>query len=240
MILGFKNHFPKSRPVGLGEWLEIRGLEGWLEIATEGLAGPARRRIRREIESHFSEAVSSHVEAGLAESTAQTTALNELGNPQDAARRFRKYYLTEAESNRLEWWVRFADRPFLSWWLLPFDIIALGVLFAAFETRNNLVLSILFSALVFYSGVRVFPRLLSHFVKRREVFLRALAFSILMFELAQAACFALPLYWVTNSFISLLPLFINPNHIRMSRIWIKLRRSKGDIYWMPPKHLPSS
>src|SRR5580658_3727668 len=126
-ILGYKNN-NRAKPIrafGITEWLETRGLAGWLEIATDGLEASARQRIANEIGVHYAEAVSAHQATGETEHSAQATALAELGDPQEAALNFQKSHLTEFEAKSLNWMERTAGKPLFSFRALPLDVIPL-------------------------------------------------------------------------------------------------------------------
>lgn len=74
----------------------------WLRIATQGLTGASKERIRPEIEAHYAQAVEAHRHGGSTESEAQKSALADLGNPHEAAKRFCKRHLTQRDAKRLE------------------------------------------------------------------------------------------------------------------------------------------
>jgi hypothetical protein len=103
----------------------------WLKRASDGLTAPVKERIRSEIESHYAEAVDSHMTNGLSEAEARRAALAELGDVNDAARRFRRLHLTEKEieaakqmliflrsrSRLLIFYLLFAMLSMVFWWL---------------------------------------------------------------------------------------------------------------------------
>ncbi len=93
--------FPTPKAVSVSDWLEL---------ATNRLAAPARKRIGLEIEAHYAEAVRAHVEEGMSEWEAQAAALAELGDAWAAARRFRKQHLTEGEAQNVESMIKNARR----------------------------------------------------------------------------------------------------------------------------------
>jgi hypothetical protein len=80
----------------------VSDLPEWLGIATKDLVAPAKERIQSEIESHYAEASAAHLVAGLSESNARKEALAELGDAQEAAKRFRKQHLTVNEAEKIE------------------------------------------------------------------------------------------------------------------------------------------
>lgn len=75
--------------------------EGWVQIAADQLSSPAKERVQLEIQSHFDEAVESHQSEGASEAESQARALEDLGDPKAAGKRFRKSHLTESEANYL-------------------------------------------------------------------------------------------------------------------------------------------
>jgi hypothetical protein len=77
----------------------------WLNIATDDLCAVAKKRIRLEIESHFQEAVDAHRADGQTKDQAKILALQDLGDAEAWAKRFRKTHLTEDEATQLakEW-----------------------------------------------------------------------------------------------------------------------------------------
>jgi hypothetical protein len=79
----------------------VGNLEEWLKIATGDLCESAKARITLEIETHYKEAVESHLASDASLGRAQTLALQELGDPKAAKRRFRKSHLTEKEEAKL-------------------------------------------------------------------------------------------------------------------------------------------
>ncbi len=88
-------------------------LSEWLELATNRLATPARKRIGLEIGEHYAEAVEAHLQEGLSETAAQAAALAELGDPWAAARRFRKQHLAEGEARCIESMLKNARNIFM-------------------------------------------------------------------------------------------------------------------------------
>ena len=84
--------FEKPQPQTLSEWLDV---------ATKKLSVSAEARIRSEIEAHFVEAVDEYMQNGSSEPVAQLLALEQLGDPKAAAKRFRKCHLTAREARLL-------------------------------------------------------------------------------------------------------------------------------------------
>lgn len=250
-ILGYKNSITSIRNCGLAEWLKTRGLAGWLEIATDGLEAPARRRIACEIGSHYSEAVSVHLAEGEPECSAHSTALAELGDPQKAALNFRKSHLTEYEARSMKWMEWTAAKPLFSFWALLLDGIPLGgaaLLFSYLHGNPRLPVNfryIVGLVLVAYAGFRLIPRLLCARTLRRNSLLRKLA----LCELTTQA-FVLPAFWlvqlmqVHDGFRVFDAVFVfylygyalNPGF----RIWKKLRKMDNGQNDLPPSQTIAS
>lgn len=73
-------------------------LDRWLEYATKNLCEEARREIRQEIETHYSDALESHVAAGQPDPEARLLAMADLGDPKESNRQFRRSHLTLKEA----------------------------------------------------------------------------------------------------------------------------------------------
>jgi hypothetical protein len=183
-ILGYKNN-TRAHPIrafGMAEWLETRGLAGWLEIATDGLEASAQQRIANEIGAHYADAVSAHLASGEAEHSAQAAAVADLGDPQRAALNFRKSHLTEFEAKSMKWMDRTAAKPLFSIRALPLDVIPLVgftlIFFRARRISRPLMDSHFFAGLVImaYIGFRLIPRLLCARTLTRNSFLRGACF----------------------------------------------------------------
>ena len=137
----------------------------WLELATNRLAAPARKRIGLEIEAHYAEAVRAHLEEGMSEWDAQAAALAELGDAFAAARRFRKQHLTEREAQSIESMLKNARSSDFRLALIAYIAFALF----AYLTRND-------SYLVHYRH---------HFVSQAVLFLVWVALPTASFILAR-------------------------------------------------------
>jgi hypothetical protein len=85
---------------------QVHDLLEWLEIATKELVAPVKERFLLEINAHYTEAFASHLVDGLSESDARREALAELGDPDEAAKRFRKQHLTVREAGMVEGFFR--------------------------------------------------------------------------------------------------------------------------------------
>lgn len=115
---------------------ERQTLSDWLRIATWRLADSAKERIRSEIESHYNQAVEAHRENGLSEFAAHAAALEELGDPEAAAKRFRKQHLTESEAEKLE---KSDKRARSIWNLLSYCFLFCLFVTPAFPFRPNIL-----------------------------------------------------------------------------------------------------
>jgi hypothetical protein len=79
-------------------------LSAWLKVATDRLCDSAKSRITLEIEAHFNEAVQAHLADGRSLIDAQGNALDELGDPKRASRRFLKKHVTQSQLEKLKEW----------------------------------------------------------------------------------------------------------------------------------------
>jgi hypothetical protein len=252
-ILGYKNN-TRAHPIrafGMAEWLETRGLAGWLEIATDGLEASAQQRIANEIGVHYAEAVSAHLAPGETELSAQATALADLGDPQEAALNFRKSHLTEFEAKSLNWMERTAGKPLFSIRALLLDVIpVVGLVLLLSRVRwisRPLLESHFFAGLVIvaYAGFRLIPRLLCAGNRPRYSFFRGLALSYFMTTVAITLNLALIIYMQDQNFLSAFDAFficflygyrLNPGF----QIWIKLRKMGDEQKDLPPCPTPAS
>jgi hypothetical protein len=98
-------------------------LHAWVRFATIELTAPVKKRFLFEIEERYSEAVSVHLAEGLSEPDALREALAELGDPSEAAKRFRKQHLTLWDADRIKAMLRDSAKgdPFL--WLCSFLLL---------------------------------------------------------------------------------------------------------------------
>ena len=71
-----------------------QSLPEWLDLATRFLVPSAQTRVRAEIETHYAEAVQSHLLQDAPDPAAHAAALADLGDARVAARRFRQKHLT--------------------------------------------------------------------------------------------------------------------------------------------------
>ena len=245
-ILGYKNSSLVVRDFGLAEWLNTRGLSGWLEIATDGLEAPAKQRIARENEVHYAEAVDDHMAANESEHSARTAAVLELGDPQVAALNFQKSHLTESEAKAVQSMERIAVKPFFSFWILPLDIIPLSVFVVLWVYPHQIFhLRLLAVAmLVEYAGFILIPRLLFATTLPRTSFVRGLALSTWLTQVALSSWCALFKYTINHDiyvsgffglYIFLLPDFKSNSPLR---IWNKLRKMGDERNKLPSWQTP--
>jgi hypothetical protein len=72
-------------------------LEEWLRRASANLIPSACESIRREIASHYKDAVADAIRSGMPETDAIDSALRNLGSPRRANRQYSREYLTDGE-----------------------------------------------------------------------------------------------------------------------------------------------
>jgi uncharacterized membrane protein len=217
----------------LTEFLKWRGLPGWLEIATDKLAESARQRISQEMEAHFAEAVKAHVEAGQTESEAQAMALAELGDPQDAARSFKKSHLTEKEAEWLQKEERRAgNRPFsfanIGIWLVGLIILLAMSLYPEPVPHYSWVIVLLQLTFI---GTNVAPRLLRLKFLSRPDFRRALVFAHFCGMLAAGVAAGLFMVFSDHDFFMGIGFFLLFGWINNPalRIWWKMRNQRDEF-----------
>lgn len=73
----------------------VEALDKWLATATSRLYDDAVARISEETRAHFEDAYADALRQGCSEEDALNAAVNSLGNPRQAGRRFRKVYLVK-------------------------------------------------------------------------------------------------------------------------------------------------
>jgi hypothetical protein len=71
----------------------VVNLAAWLETATQNLAPAAKARVREQILEHYAAALEQH----QPKPNAHALALADLGNAEDAAKKFEQAYLTAQE-----------------------------------------------------------------------------------------------------------------------------------------------
>jgi len=72
----------------------------WLEFATKGICQEGKERIRDEISAHYEDSLHDALQQGVTQIAAHIAAMESLGDPNKAAKGFRRSYLTEKEA---EW-----------------------------------------------------------------------------------------------------------------------------------------
>lgn len=173
MILGYPSKFATIRALGLEGFLKSHGLQGWLEVATDDLADSAKSRITTEIQTHYDEAVLSHLADGETEESARSNALKELGDPRDAKERFQKTYLTVREERWLIGVESTATAPFFSFRTLDVNVDLLfpvGVCLLLVERSVGILILLIFVC------ARVVPRMLNLRVRPRSKLITMLIF----------------------------------------------------------------
>jgi hypothetical protein len=243
-ILGYNNTAKFIRAFGQEEWLKSRGLEGWLELATDKLEVPARERIAKEIEAHYAEAVNVHLATGESEMSAQAAALAELGDPQEASWNFQRSHLTESEAKWLQSMERAASRPLFSLRMLPVDVIPIaGLSLLCSNSRGMFYFRLAATGipiLIAFIGFRLVPRLLWGRTFSHASFLRGLALCYFITFVALVVCglaiTAVPAY---DSWVLLNGAFIfyvmGYSHNPGLRIWNKLRKLGDKRDELPPQ-----
>jgi hypothetical protein len=247
MILGHKNAVFEVRELGQDAFLEKHSLAGWLQIATEDLAATPRERIKREIESHFAEAVAANMDDGQTESSARDTALADLGDPDEAAKKFKKSHLTEAEAKWLRSMVQTAAGPLFSAPTLkydaPFVAGSVAILYSMQWTGDITTLWLFLSLFISYAGLRLFPRVFYANISA-GLFRKMTGLSGGLTVMACSLITAL----IPYQHVSALLRFINVvywaclfgyfrNH--GLRVWLKLRK-RPDPWLNPPPQQPVS
>ncbi len=84
--------FPSTLPASLNEWLDF---------AAGDLCADAKRRVGKEVVTHYSEAYAEALRDGVSEAGAHAWALTSLGSASKAQTRFRKSYFTSVEFDML-------------------------------------------------------------------------------------------------------------------------------------------
>jgi len=141
-------------------------LPQWLEIATADLEESAKNKISLEIQNHYADSVAAHTERGLGSLYALGAARNDLGDPTQAASRFKKIYLTTKDAHYLSKIEKQAAASLFS--ATPFILDLIGTTaFLTFLCFKDLTLHLLCGlSFLIYAGLRLLPRLL--FLKFRQ------------------------------------------------------------------------
>jgi hypothetical protein len=230
-------------------WREVSdhkaGLALWLDIATDGLCAAAKERVRLEIEGHYTEAVAAHITDDFPERISRAAALTELGDANDARRRFRKQHLTKRESVRLDEILRnLQNLPSLPSLLKCYGILASQIIILAFFGHghsNRHWFALIFSILLFM--LAVMPTIgfaLRRYYRAKQRMHVLLNWQFVEFGIIWGVCIPilLGLFWpgdndgswivfiaIYASYSSSAPMMI----IREFRLWRKLRR-RADLW----------
>jgi hypothetical protein len=226
----------------LGKKEKKLGLAGWLEIATNQLAQPAKERIGRQIEAHFIDSVEAHMKEGKSEEAARAEALAELGDAQKAGKAFRWRHLTEREIKWLRFLAREATNPIWSFDSLVWDFFWITCLFLLFlclrGTRCPWITG--GGLLLIFTSYRLVPRW-SFLQLSPDVFhYKRLALCMdLMFVGTVLAC--LPgMFPRPHNPLILLVYYVGVSLLRPGiGIYRKLRKSPGTFVEMPPSQAAS-
>jgi len=81
------------------EWSQ---LNDWLKTATEDLCWAATNQIQEEIIEHYRDMLDDLARDGIEGLDAHCEAIDRLGSPAEANKRYRKVFLTEEEEEKLE------------------------------------------------------------------------------------------------------------------------------------------
>jgi hypothetical protein len=109
----------------------------WLMIATKDLCEQAKSRVTLEIEAHYKEAVEVHLAIEESQPGAEAKALEELGDPNKAARRFRRMHLTKKEAKKLKSIETAARKPPDILSIVGIVFIALALVCSLFALRQK-------------------------------------------------------------------------------------------------------
>jgi hypothetical protein len=107
-------------------------VRAWVRLAAIELTEPIKKRFLLEIEAHYSEAVAVHQAEGLSELDACRVALSELGDPNEAAKRYRKQHLTIWEAEKIVRILKQSDFRFIC----GYSGLSLAYLFAFSQLKS--------------------------------------------------------------------------------------------------------
>jgi hypothetical protein len=209
----------------------------WLDVATKELIFPARERIKLEIAAHFEDAVERYRSEGATEPEAKTQALLDLGDPGDAAKRFRKEHLTESEMQRIDGHFRYY-RGVVRGVLAPVVVTTMALVFAfgLFDWHGAV-----FASLVVPSGTFLCRMLAGYFLvngRNSKPNLAALFWLEFLADASMSIAIGLAMgsgntfgsstSWGSRIWIVFALMFFLPSLIRSAlvfRLWRKLRRT---------------
>jgi hypothetical protein len=113
----------------------IEPVDSWLHTATSALCDQARARIAAEIRAHYTDLVEAHIAEGMTLDDARLKALEDLGDAEVAARRFRKQHLTKKDDSAISRILKSFKLPFA--WVLCFPIIMFMILHSGVITGGH-------------------------------------------------------------------------------------------------------
>jgi len=209
---------------------KVESLSEWLEIATKGLVPAAKERIAQEIETHFSEAVETHLKHGEQESVAKIKAVVELGDPKVAGKRFRKKHLTEKEAKKLSLAQKRAGSIkslFFFCFVSVFYYFFLVIVTDSFAKRPKLDLFFFVLAL-FLAGI-VLPTITFLIMRRRQLWRNICALPLM--QSIECAAFSLAFALTMTTFVRflcLISMFWAMGGFSWLQIWDKVRKTGDD------------
>jgi hypothetical protein len=213
---------------------KVESLSEWLEIATKDLVPAAKERIAQEIETHFADAVETHLKLGEQELVARFKAVAELGDAGVAGKRFRRKHLTEKEAKRLARAQKDVGRfPWLVFTYLMFAFFCYLVLPAAdsFPKWSKLHLFLFIAGSVLFGAILptiAFLIVRGHWFRRR-VSSFALVQSLGCGEIA----FVIALMATTRSNFLTFAAICILKQLSWLRIWNKVRKTRDDESGVP-------
>jgi hypothetical protein len=77
--------------------MDTQHFDHWFTTATKGLATEESKLLRLELESHYQDALQSHLGSGLSQADAAAKAVASLGNAKQCNRAYHQLYFTESE-----------------------------------------------------------------------------------------------------------------------------------------------
>ncbi len=102
-------------------------LDGWLGVATRGLAADSIAQVRREIGEHYESAREAAITDGISAEEADRIAVRTLGDAKTANCQYRQVLLTSAEARLLregKWEARaICSRPWLKWLIIAVPVV---------------------------------------------------------------------------------------------------------------------
>jgi hypothetical protein len=105
----------------------MSALDGWLEVATRGLAADSIAQVRREIGEHYESAREAAIAGGRSAEEADRIAMKALGDAKTANCQYRQVLLTSGEARLLregKWEARaICSRPWLKWLIIAVPVV---------------------------------------------------------------------------------------------------------------------